>query len=147
MGGRAAGTGPARRRRASQSRADSARVERPADGPSADRRRRVGGRHVPGVEGTMDLTATIDRAPLAVGAADRTEARTDGWDALLLCVAAYVLTAVGRIHQLFSALEVLHLAALAGVLAVALYVIDRSPGRRAAMVKGPTSTLVALLLV
>jgi probable O-glycosylation ligase (exosortase A-associated) len=103
----------------------------------------------------MDLTATVDRpggpdrlrhryvprveAPAAV-------ARTHGWDGLLLSVAAYVLTAVGRIHQLFSALEVLHLAALAGLFAMALYVLDGSRERRAALLTGPTTTLVALLL-
>ena len=46
------------------------------------------------------------------------------WDPLILSVALYILTAVGRIHQLFGALEPLHLAALAGVLAIGLYVIE-----------------------
>jgi putative inorganic carbon (HCO3(-)) transporter len=69
------------------------------------------------------------------------------WDPLILSVALYVLTAVGRIHQLFGALEPLHLAALAGVLAIGLYAIDRDPTRRAGMVRGATPTLVAALLI
>jgi O-antigen ligase len=56
------------------------------------------------------------------------------------------MTAVGRIHQLFGALEILHLAALAGVFAVVLYFIDSRPERRAGLLRGSTSTLVALLL-
>jgi len=95
----------------------------------------------------MDLTAAADRPPITIVRASRTEARAFGWDALLLSVAAYVLTAVGRIHQLFGALEVLHLAALAGLLAVTMYVVDGSPERRAALLKGSTTTLVALLLI
>jgi len=62
-------------------------------------------------------------------------------------VALYVLTAVGRIHQLFGALEALHLAALAGVLAIGLYAIDRDPARRAGLVRGATPKLVAALLL
>jgi hypothetical protein len=118
----------------------------------------------------MDLTATVDRPgepdrlrhgyggppkrsakaeglPYVTRADTPTAARTRGWDGLLLSVAAYVLTAVGRMHQLFGALEALHLAALAGLFAVTLYVTDDSPERRAAWLKGPTTTLVTLLLM
>jgi O-antigen ligase len=70
-----------------------------------------------------------------------------GWDPLLLSVALYMLTAVGRIHQLFSALEALHLAALAGVLAIGLYLFDGSDERRASAVRGSTPALAAALLV
>jgi O-antigen ligase len=66
---------------------------------------------------------------------------------LILCVAAYVLTAVGRIHQLFEALEALHLAVISGLLAIGLYVLDGSPERRAALVRGRTTAFVAALLV
>ena len=69
------------------------------------------------------------------------------WDPLILAVALYVLTAAGRIHQLFGALEALHLAAIAGVLAIGLYAIDAGPERRAAAVRGATPKLVAALLI
>lgn len=95
----------------------------------------------------MDLTVAVDRSTLALADPPSSVARTAGWDPLLLSVAAYVLTSVGRIHQLFGMLEALHLAALAGLFAVALYVFDGRPERRAALVAGPTATLVALLLV
>jgi O-antigen ligase len=92
----------------------------------------------------MDLTAAAARPRLA--SCPVTVDRADGWDALLLSVAAYILTAVGRIHQLFGGLEALHLAAIAGVLAIGLYIVDASRERRAASVQGPTTVLVALLL-
>jgi O-antigen ligase len=106
----------------------------------------------------MGLTAAAARPAVAaryrsappaavIGRTSTAVPRVHGWDALLLSVAAYILTAVGRIHQLFGALEYLHLAALAGVFAVGLYIIDGSPERRAAAVRGPTTTLVAALLV
>src|SRR5436190_12349730 len=69
------------------------------------------------------------------------------WDPLILSVALYVLTAIGRIHQLFGALEALHLAALAGVLAIGLYAIDGAVERRAGTVRGATPPLVAALLL
>jgi O-antigen ligase len=69
------------------------------------------------------------------------------WDPLMLSVALYVLTAVGRIHQLFGGLEALHLAAIAGVLGGALYAIDGNVERRAATVRGATPALAAALLL
>jgi probable O-glycosylation ligase (exosortase A-associated) len=96
----------------------------------------------------MDLTAAAARTPeILIVPRSSVAQRRRGWDALLVSVAAYVLTAVGRIHQLFSALEMLHLAALAGLFAVVLYAVDGRAERRAAMVNGPTTTLVAMLLV
>jgi O-antigen ligase len=69
------------------------------------------------------------------------------WDPLMLAVAGYILTAVGRLHQLFGGLEVLHLAAIAGLLAIGLSIADGSAERRAASVYGSTAILVAALLV
>ena len=64
------------------------------------------------------------------------------WDGLILAVAGYILTAVGRVHQLFGGLEALHLAALAGVIAIALYIFDGSAERRArrCRVRPPSSS-------
>jgi O-antigen ligase len=74
-------------------------------------------------------------------------ARSHEWDPLILAVALYVLTAVGRIHQVFGALEGLHLAALAGVSAIALYIFDGGAERRGALLLGPTAALMAALTV
>jgi O-antigen ligase len=69
-----------------------------------------------------------------------------GWDPLLVCVAGYILIAVGRVHQLFPALQSLRPAILTGLLAITLYVVDRHVNRRASLLwVGPTTCLLALL--
>ena len=63
-----------------------------------------------------------------------------------MSVAGYVLTAVGRVHQLFGPLEAIHLAVLTGVLAVGLYVLDGSDERRSPVLRfRPIKLLGALL--
>ena len=52
------------------------------------------------------------------------------WDALLLALAAYVLTAVGRVHQLFAFLEPLHLVLACAAVAICCYLVDGSRVRR-----------------
>ncbi len=70
----------------------------------------------------------------------------EGWDLLLVSVSAYILVAVGRVHQLFPALQVVRPAILAGLLALLLYVIDRRAIRRSELLwVGPTKCLLALL--
>lgn len=70
-----------------------------------------------------------------------------GWDALLICVAGYLLTAVGRVHQLFPPLEMLRPATLTGLLAIALFVFDRRQERHARhLLVGPSKYLAALLI-
>src|SRR5256885_579223 len=77
----------------------------------------------------------------------RREARTDRWDLLLVCVAVYVATAVGRVHQLFPVLLPLKPALLAAVVAVGLYVLQQSGQRRVDRLRSRTTTcLLALLL-
>jgi probable O-glycosylation ligase (exosortase A-associated) len=69
------------------------------------------------------------------------------WDPLLACVAAYILIAVGRVHQLFPALEAVRPAILAGLLAIVLYVVDPHANRRVNLLwVRPTKCLVALLV-
>jgi hypothetical protein len=69
------------------------------------------------------------------------------WDPLLLCVAGYILTSVGRVHQLFPALQALRPAILTGVFAVGLYLLDQSRERRARhLFIGPTKYVIALLV-
>src|SRR5262245_57086930 len=92
----------------------------------------------------------IDRARLEAGARGSTgspRAEDARWDVLLVCVAGYILTAVGRVHQLFPALEVLHPAIVAGLFAVALYLIDRRAVRRAGLLWVDTTLWLLALLV
>jgi putative inorganic carbon (HCO3(-)) transporter len=97
----------------------------------------------------MSTIALQHSAPAtAAGPIDAAPATTPrAWDPLLLSVALYILTAVGRIHQLFGALEALHLAALAGMLAIGLYAFDGNAGRRAGAIRGSTPWLIAALLI
>jgi len=69
------------------------------------------------------------------------------WDLLLICVAGYILVAVGRIHQLFPALGPLRPAILTGSLALLLYLCDGREIRRLRQVSLPTTGFVLLLLV
>jgi O-antigen ligase len=67
------------------------------------------------------------------------------WDLLLVCVAGYILTAVARVHQLFAALEVIHVAVITGLLAIGLYVFDTHEERQIRSVLAPTIRLMAAL--
>jgi O-antigen ligase len=80
---------------------------------------------------------------LAGEAVDRDAVR---WDGLLVCVAGYILTAVGRIHQLFGVLEAIHLAAVTGLFAIVLYITDDREERRAAAVPRAAVRLTGLLV-
>ena len=95
----------------------------------------------------------VARAPFGPGDQDWAEADAHPisqpdlrWDALLVAVAAYLLIAVGRVHQLFSALEVIHPATLAGLLAIVLYATDRQAHRRLHAVAGPTKYIGAFFV-
>jgi len=83
------------------------------------------------------------RAGRAAAALDRADVK---WDALLICVAGYILTSVGRIHQLFGALEAIHLAAITGLLAVMLWFVDPRYERQSRTVRSSTTRLAGLLL-
>jgi len=74
------------------------------------------------------------------------DAREAEWDPLLVCVAGYLLTSVGRIHQLFGALEAIHLAVITGFLALALFVVDTREERRVRLVLAPATKLLLALL-
>ena len=67
-------------------------------------------------------TAVMPRAPGAAQALPLGTERDPPWDLLLISLAAYVLTAVGRIHQLFGFLMPLHLVLLSSGLAICCYV-------------------------
>src|SRR4029077_6489089 len=65
---------------------------------------------------------------------------------LLGCVAAYLMTSVGRVHQLFTVLEILHPAMLTGALGIVLYLFDQRSERKAARLLVPTTKYLLALL-
>ena len=67
------------------------------------------------------------------------------WDLLLMSVAAYILTSVGRVHQLFSALQVLRPAILVGTLALLLFALDRQDVRKLRLLSLSTTRFVLAL--
>jgi putative inorganic carbon (HCO3(-)) transporter len=91
----------------------------------------VDDRHVPGTVAAPEVEPVTDETPR--------------WDLLLVCVAAYIVISVGRIHQLFPALELIHPAALAGLLGIVLYLCDSKPERRAVHLNVPTTKILAAL--
>jgi putative inorganic carbon (HCO3(-)) transporter len=68
------------------------------------------------------------------------------WDPLLLSVAGYILTAVGRVHQLFPVLELLHVAVMTGLLAISLLLFDARDERQSRSLLVPTTRLLAALV-
>ncbi|HEY6854096.1 MAG TPA: O-antigen ligase family protein [Gemmatimonadales bacterium] len=69
------------------------------------------------------------------------------WDLLLVCVAVYLATAVGRLHQLFPALLPLKPALVSAALAVGLFLLQQSGARRVTRVRGATTACVLGLLL
>ncbi len=70
-----------------------------------------------------------------------------GWDLLLVSVAVYIATAVGRIHQLFPVLLPLKLAFLSAVLAIGLLLLQQSGQRSVGLLRSPTTAYWLGLLV
>jgi len=67
------------------------------------------------------------------------------WDLLLICVAAYILMAVGRVHQLYPVLEILRPAAVFGFGAVVLYLLDGRRSRQLHRLWVPTTICLLAL--
>ena len=102
----------------------------------------------------MGAVTAISRPPSqparsvpARAAARPADASDVKWDVLLVCVAGYLMTSVGRVHQLFPALELVHPALLTGALAIVLYLFDQRAERKAARLMVPTTKYLAALLV
>ena len=68
------------------------------------------------------------------------------WDALLLCIAGYLLMSVGRVHQLFPVLEYLRPAVLTGGLGLLIFLFGRPDARRARDLFVPTTKVLLELL-
>jgi O-antigen ligase len=70
-----------------------------------------------------------------------------GWDLLLLCLSGFILTSVGRIHQLFPALAVFRPVTVMGILAIGLCLLDRVPPRRIHALQIPATRWLLALVV
>ncbi len=70
-----------------------------------------------------------------------------GWDPLLICIGVYVAAAVGRIHDLFPILLLVKPALTAGVLAISLYLLQRSRERRMPLLRSHAATYLIGLVV
>ena len=96
--------------------------------------------HATAIEPAARAWAVQARRPIV---AARIDAR---WDLLLICVAGYLLTSVGRVHQLFPVLALVRPAILTGLIAILLYLADPLAIRRARLIWVPTTRyLIALL--
>jgi O-antigen ligase len=87
---------------------------------------------------------TADASTVRVRALVRPDAH---WDGLLVFLAVYILVAVGRVHQVFPALDAIRPVLLTGLVAIALYVFDQRSDRRLRLVTGGTSRWLIALLV
>jgi O-antigen ligase len=74
-------------------------------------------------------------------------ARPVAWDLLLACVAVYLATAVGRVHELFPVLSLFKPALLATIFAVGLYLLQQSGQRRIGLLRSPTTACLLGLVV
>src|SRR5262245_34329497 len=67
------------------------------------------------------------------------------WDLLLVCTAGFVLTAVGRVHELFPSLNVVRPAIVTGLLSIVLFALDDRSSRRWTWIAGGPMTWLLLL--
>lgn len=87
------------------------------------------------------------QAPRPAGRAAQPSASDRSWDLLLVATAGYMLTAVGRIHQLIPGLEMLQPALLTAVIASGLSLSDTSALRRWHHLLVPTTKAILALLI
>src|SRR5919201_4999769 len=87
------------------------------------------------------------QAPGPAGGAAPPAGPDQSWDLPLVATAGYMLTAVGRIHQLVPGLEMLQPAMLTALLAGGLSLADTSPLRRWHHLLRPTTKAILALLL
>jgi O-antigen ligase len=86
------------------------------------------------------LSPRLDAAAPSLREADRR------WDPLMICIAGYVLVAVGRVHQLFPVLALFRPAILMGAFAMLYFLRDASSVRRVRWVIVPTTRCIMAFL-
>ncbi len=75
------------------------------------------------------------------------QARDRAWDLLLVCIALHLLTAVGRIHELFPILTLVKLPLVSGAAAICLYALHHTGARRLGLLFAPTTKYLLVLLL
>jgi len=78
---------------------------------------------------------------------DPQSARPAAWDLLLVCVAVYIATAVGRLHDLFPVLGYLKPALVSTALGVGVYALQQRGQRNPVRLRSPVTTCVLGLLL
>src|SRR5690348_14156928 len=73
--------------------------------------------------------------------------RRAGWDLLLVCVAIYIASSVGRIHDLFPVLLPLKPALVSTLLAIGLWALQQTGQRRFGLLRSRAATCLVGLLV
>src|SRR5206468_1272543 len=69
------------------------------------------------------------------------------WDALLVCVAVYIATSIGRVHQLFPILDLFKPALLATALTIGLWLLQQYGQRRIVLLNSTTTTCLLGLVI
>lgn len=84
--------------------------------------------------------------PQAAPSAQPTTSTPDReWDPVLICTAGYVLTVVGRVHDLFPALNVVRPAIVTGLLSILLVALDGRSVRKWTWLSSRTTTYLLAL--
>ena len=86
-------------------------------------------------------------APVTSVPAARAGRRRSRWDLLLVCMAVYIASGVGRIHDLFPVLLPLKPALVATVLGMGLWLLQQVGQRRFALLRSRVSTCLVGLLI
>lgn len=73
--------------------------------------------------------------------------RPKPWDLLMICAAIYVLTAVARVHQMYSVLTAVKPLLVFSALGLLVFLADKNKARKAKLLKDPTSKAVAFIML
>src|SRR5213083_2979512 len=86
-------------------------------------------------------------APATAVASPVPGAPVRAWDSLLVCVAVYIATSIGRVHQLFPVLDLLKPALLATALTIGLWLLQQHGQRRIVLLNSTTTTCLLGLVI
>ena len=94
--------------------------------------------------------APSQAAPAAVGSVQPGPAVSTApkkWDVLLFCTAVYILTAVGRMHQLYAPIEALKPLIIFAALGLFSFFADKTASRKLKLLQDPTSKAVRFIMI
>ncbi|MEO7995683.1 MAG: O-antigen ligase family protein [bacterium] len=72
--------------------------------------------------------------------------RPQKWDVLLICTAVYILTAVGRLHQLYAPVEALKPLIIFAALGLFSFFADKTASRKLKLLQDPTSKAARFII-